>query len=81
MIAMGWYKAPRHEVLSPTQAKRELNALNLTEERLPLIKIGDAALRLLVEEGNTVVPGDIIRITRNSEVAGEGFRYYRRVVV
>jgi len=81
MVAMGWYKTPQHEVLSETQAKRELNALGLDRDRLPLIEFGDAAIRELIQSGVTVAPGDIIRITRNSEVAGEGFRYYRKVVV
>ena len=69
--SMGWYRAPKHEVLTAPQAKRELKALRLDEDRLPLILMSDKAIQLLIEEGNTVVLGDIIRITRNSDTAGE----------
>ena len=78
---MAWYKTPLHEVLTPTQSKRELKAINVTEERLPLISINDAAIRDLITSGVSVSIGDIIRITRKSEVAGEGYRYYRKVAV
>ena len=40
---MGWYKTPKHEVLSATQAKRELKQLDIAIEELPLIKLGDPA--------------------------------------
>jgi len=77
---MAWYKAPKHEVLSSVQAKRELKVLDIEVEELPLIKISDAALVDLFNEGISVIPGDIIRVSRNSNTGGEGFRYYRRVI-
>lgn len=77
---MGWYKRPKHEVLSATQAKRELNLLKIAVEELPLIKLGDPALIDLSNNGVTIIPGDIIRISRSSNTGGEGFRYYRRVI-
>tara|TARA_B100000287_G_scaffold422876_1_gene465413 strand:- start:16503 stop:16742 length:240 start_codon:yes stop_codon:yes gene_type:complete len=78
---MGWYKAPKHEVLSTTQAKRELKQLDIAIEELPLIKLGDPALVDLVNStGAIIVPGDIIRISRKSNTGGEGFRYYRKVI-
>tara|TARA_B100000900_G_C20273151_1_gene590882 strand:+ start:76 stop:330 length:255 start_codon:yes stop_codon:yes gene_type:complete len=77
---MAWFKQPPHVLLSPAQAKRELAALNLDEDRLPLISISDAAIRDLTKDGKAVVPGDIIRIERKSKAAGEGYTYYRKVV-
>ena len=78
---MGWYKTPKHEVLSAIQAKRELKQLDIAVEELPLIKLGDPALVDLVNStGAIIVPGDIIRISRNSNTGGEGFRYYRKVI-
>ena len=79
---MAWYKPPKHEVLSTAQAKRELKDLKIEIEELPLIKLGDPALVELSNiEGVTIVPGDIIRISRNSNTGGEGFRYYRKVIL
>ena len=77
---MAWYKAPKHEVLSASQAKKELKLLDISVEELPLIKIGDAALVDLSNSGISVIPGDIIRVSRNSNTGGEGFRYYRKVI-
>ena len=77
---MAWYKSPTHEVLSIAQAKKELKVLKLLVEELPLIKIGDAALVDLANSGITIIPGDIIRVSRNSNTGGEGFRYYRKVI-
>ena len=77
---MAWFKQPSHVLLTPAKAKRELAALKLDIDRLPLISIGDAAIRSLANDGTIVVPGDIIRIERKSKAAGEGFTYYRKVV-
>lgn len=78
---MTWFKLPTHTLLTAGQAKRQLSKLKLDIDRLPLISMRDAALRDLVQSGKTIVPGDIILIERNSKAAGEGFRYYRKVVV
>ena len=50
-------------------------------EELPLIKISDAVLIDMEERGISIKVGDIIKISRNSKVAGEGYEYYRRVVL
>jgi DNA-directed RNA polymerase subunit H (RpoH/RPB5) len=78
---MGWYKAPKHEVLSQAQMKRELKELGLDLDELPLITLRDAAIVDLINEGISVIPGDVVRISRSSKTAGEGYRYYRKVVV
>ena len=77
---MAWYRAPKHEVLSAFQAKRELKLLKLEIEELPLIKLSDAALIDLSNSGIIIIPGDIVRVSRNSNTGGEGFRYYRKVI-
>jgi|TARA_B000000557_G_scaffold160830_1_gene130469 DNA-directed RNA polymerase subunit H (RpoH/RPB5) len=78
---MRWKWLPYHEKLSMAQAKRELKALNIDIEELPLIKISDAVLIDMEERGISIKVGDIIKISRNSKVAGEGYEYYRRVVL
>lgn len=78
---MGWYKGPKHEVLSASQSKRALSKLGLVIDELPLIKLSDAAIIDLINEGNTIVPGDVIKVSRNSKTGGEGFQYFRKVVV
>ena len=59
--------------------KRELKKINVTLEELPLIKYRDAAIQTLVESGEEVKIGDVIRITRDSKTGGE-ISYYRKVV-
>lgn len=78
---MGWYRAPKHEVLSSAEAKRDLKALQLDEDRLPLILMSDKAIQVLIEEGKDIQPGNIIRISRQNEFAREEFKYYRKVTV
>ena len=72
---------PEHKKISMTAAKRELKALNVTFEELPLIKITDPAIADLILQGTSIEEGDIICILRNSKVAGEGYRYYRKVIL
>ena len=72
---------PEHKKISMTAAKRELKALNVTFEELPLIKITDPAIVDLISQGTSIEEGDIICILRNSKVAGEGYRYYRKVIL
>ena len=78
---MGWYKAPKHQVLSEAQSKKALKIIGVDYDELPLIKLSDAAIIDLINTGSIVVPGDVIRIYRQSKTAGGDFEYYRRVVV
>jgi DNA-directed RNA polymerase subunit H (RpoH/RPB5) len=70
-------KAPKHSVLSATQARMLLKRLNLETERLPTISIDDAAVSALRGETEVNV-GDIIQISRTSISAGE--KTYWRLV-
>tara|TARA_B100001778_G_scaffold217619_1_gene180315 strand:+ start:321 stop:560 length:240 start_codon:yes stop_codon:yes gene_type:complete len=78
-MTFSWHFTPKHEKISESQAKRELKKINVTLEELPLIKYRDAAIQTLVESGEEVKIGDVIRITRDSKTGGE-ISYYRKVV-
>ncbi len=76
----GWILSAVHVVLSDSDAKKELKQNNLEIEQLPLIKYSDAALAKLRQEGSETSIGSIVRIDRKSEVGGEGYAYYRKIV-
>ena len=65
---------PKHERLSQDEAKNLLSQFGLDYDKLPRVSQEDT---MCVELKAQV--GDVLRITRNSPVAGESI-YYRRVV-
>lgn len=65
---------PKHELLNDTEKEEILKKYGINIKQLPRILITDSAIKLL----NTKV-GDVIKITRKSETAGETV-YYRVVV-
>jgi len=65
---------PKHEVLTSQEKKEVLEKFNVTKEQLPKILESDPAVKAV----NAKV-GDIIRIIRKSQTAGESI-YYRVVV-
>ena len=65
---------PKHERLSQDEAQKLLSQFGLDYDKLPRISQEDP----MCTELNAQV-GDVIRIIRNSPVAGESI-YYRRVV-
>jgi DNA-directed RNA polymerase subunit H len=65
---------PKHEILSPESKKHLLTQFNATEEQFPFIFSTDPVVR---EVG--AKPGDMMKITRVSDTAGETI-YYRFVV-
>jgi DNA-directed RNA polymerase subunit H (RpoH/RPB5) len=74
-----WHFAPIHEKLTAIQAKRELKAINVSFDELPLIKYRDAAIQKMVDSGINIKLGDVIRITRDSKTGGK-VPYYRKVI-
>jgi len=65
---------PKHEILSEEEAQELLKQLHATPEQLPYIRATDPVVRELGAK-----PGQILKITRRSETAGESV-YYRYVV-
>ena len=65
---------PKHEIMSEEEKKLVLTQYNATEEQFPFLFSTDPVVR---EVG--AKPGDMIRITRISDTAGET-TYFRFVV-
>ncbi|GAY25883.1 hypothetical protein ATG_10860 [Desulfurococcaceae archaeon AG1] len=65
---------PKHEVVPIEEAVKILKELGVRPEQLPWIKASDPAARAIGAK-----PGDIVRIIRKSETAGE-IVVYRYVI-
>tara|TARA_B100000315_G_C14485675_1_gene545065 strand:- start:613 stop:855 length:243 start_codon:yes stop_codon:yes gene_type:complete len=65
---------PKHSKLSEAQKEKLLEKYNISAKELPRMLKTDAAIAALNPE-----PGDVIKITRNSETAGEA-EFYRVIV-
>lgn len=65
---------PRHEILTPQEKKEVLERFNVDKEQLPKVLDSDPVVK---ETGAKI--GDVMRIIRKSQTAGESV-YYRVVV-
>lgn len=65
---------PKHEILSEEEKKQILSQYNATEDQFPFLFSIDPVVREIGAK-----PGDMVRITRVSDTAGET-TYYRYVV-
>ncbi|MCX8188186.1 MAG: DNA-directed RNA polymerase subunit H [Nitrososphaeria archaeon] len=65
---------PKHEVLSSEEAKNILETYRVKPHQLPYILSSDPVVKELGAK-----PGDIIKITRKSDVSGIAY-YYRYVI-
>lgn len=65
---------PKHEIMSEGELKSVLSKYSIEKERLPKIKVQDPIIK---EIGAAV--GDVVKITRKSQTAGEA-EYYRLVI-
>ena len=65
---------PKHEILSAEDKKEVLASFNATEEQFPFLFNIDPVVREIGAK-----PGDMVKITRISDTAGET-TYYRFVV-
>jgi DNA-directed RNA polymerase subunit H len=65
---------PKHEILSDEEKKDILSRFNATEEQFPFLFSSDPVVREIGAK-----PGDMVRISRVSDTAGET-TYYRFVV-
>ena len=61
---------PRHEILSAAEAKEVLKRYSIRPEQLPRLSVIDPCSMAIGAR-----PGDLIKITRDSEVAGEAVAY------
>jgi DNA-directed RNA polymerase subunit H len=64
---------PRHEILTAAEKKELLEKMSITEKQLPKILDSDPVIKKIEAK-----PGDVIKITRKSQTAGETV-YYRLV--
>lgn len=65
---------PKHEILSKEDAKATLKLYSSRPDQLPYILATDPAAKEIGAKA-----GDIVKITRSSETAGESL-YYRLVI-
>jgi DNA-directed RNA polymerase subunit H len=65
---------PKHEIVSEGELKPVLSKFSVEKEQLPKLKVQDPVCK---EIGAAV--GDVVRITRKSQTAGEA-DYYRLVI-
>ena len=65
---------PKHEIMSENELKSVLSKFSIEKEQLPKIKAQDPVCK---EIGAAL--GDVIKITRKSQTAGEA-DYYRLVI-
>ena len=66
---------PKHVILTEDEKRLLLERYNIQPEWLPLVKVSDPAIRAI--DGK---PGDVVKILRKSETAGENAVFYRYVV-
>ncbi|MEM7816103.1 MAG: DNA-directed RNA polymerase subunit H [Candidatus Aenigmatarchaeota archaeon] len=64
---------PKHEILSQKEKKELLEKMKVSEKQLPKILDSDPVVKKIGAK-----PGDLIKITRKSQTAGESV-YYRIV--
>lgn len=65
---------PQHEILKKAEAKKLLDTLGVNATQLPKIKVDDPVVTAIKAK-----KGDVLRITRRSQTAGESV-YYRAVI-
>jgi len=65
---------PRHEVLTPQERKEILETLGVAKDQLPFIKESDPVAKEMGAKA-----GDVVRIIRKSQTAGQTV-YYRCMV-
>ena len=65
---------PKHEIMKKSEVEELLKKLKISVNQLPKIKLNDPVVQAIGAKR-----GDVLKITRNSAVAGEAI-YYRVVV-
>jgi DNA-directed RNA polymerase subunit H (RpoH/RPB5) len=70
---------PSHELLTPKEAELMLKRYGITKDQLPKIRVCDPCIAALIDAGKEIKEGQIVKITRASDVAGVSVAY--RLVV
>jgi len=70
---------PKHELLTEDEKKEVLEQYSIGPLDLPKILVIDPVIIQLINEGEEIQPGDVLKITRKSQTAGV-FTAYRLVV-
>ena len=65
---------PKHEIMQEDEVKSVLDKYQIERGQFPKIKESDPVVKELAAS-----VGDVVKITRNSQTAGESF-YYRFVI-
>ncbi|MEL4305447.1 DNA-directed RNA polymerase subunit H [Methanococcoides sp. LMO-2] len=65
---------PHHEIMDEDELRTVLKHFNVEREQLPKLKVTDP-----IAQEIDAAPGDVVKITRNSQTAGEAL-YYRYVI-
>ncbi|MFP4654979.1 MAG: DNA-directed RNA polymerase subunit H [Methanohalobium sp.] len=65
---------PKHEILATDELQTVLDFYKIDKEQLPKIKSSDPIVQEIQAS-----EGDVVKITRNSQTAGEAL-YYRLVI-
>ncbi|HJJ54908.1 MAG TPA: DNA-directed RNA polymerase subunit H [Methanocorpusculum sp.] len=65
---------PDHQIMTPEEVTELLQSFNITEDQLPKIYNDDPAVKAC-----KAIPGNVLRIIRKSQTAGEATSY--RLVV
>ncbi len=74
LIATDHFLVPKHELLDEKEARKISAGFNSGVDQFPYIQVTDPALKNLDAK-----VGDLVKITRQSQTAGETI-YYRYVV-
>ncbi len=67
------FLVPKHEIITKEGKEKILDKLNVSEKQIPVILKSDPIVKEIKAK-----PGDMIRITRKSQVSGQ-IEYYRIV--
>ncbi|WP_135612913.1 DNA-directed RNA polymerase subunit H [Methanococcoides sp. AM1] len=65
---------PNHEIMDEDELRTVLKHFNVEREQLPKLKVTDP-----IAQEIDAMPGDVVKITRKSQTAGEAL-YYRYVI-
>ncbi len=66
---------PEHKILTEKEKEEVLAKFKISTDQLPKIRLSDPCVRAVAEKSGPVKPGQVVKIIRNSETAGESVAY------